>query len=108
MKTPFRQIVRLPEFERDIKRLVKRFRSLEEDLDIFIKTELKLFHKLGIDNKGVVRMAGLGIQDPGIYKARKFACRSLKGKGAHYMLFPFSSQAQPQWVVQNGYSPRRS
>jgi hypothetical protein len=46
MKTPFKRIVRLPEFERDIKRLVKRYRSLEEDLDIFIKTELKLFHKL--------------------------------------------------------------
>jgi len=82
MTTPFKQIVRLPEFERDMKRLMKRFRSLEEDLEIFIKTELKLFHKLGVDNKGVVRIAGLGIQTPGIYKAGKFACRSLKGKGA--------------------------
>jgi len=82
--TPFKEIVRLPEFERDMKRLMKRFRSLEEDLDTFIKTELRLFHKLGIDNKGVVQIAGLGIgiQGPRIYKARKFACRSLKGKGA--------------------------
>jgi mRNA-degrading endonuclease RelE of RelBE toxin-antitoxin system len=82
MTTPFREIVRLPEFERDMKRLTKRFRSLEEDLKIFIVTELRLFHKLGIDNKGVVRVAGLGIQTPGIYKARKFASRSLRGKGA--------------------------
>jgi len=82
MTTPFKETVRLPEFERDMKRLMKRFRSLEEDLDIFVKTEVKLFHKLGIDNKGVVRIAGLGIQTPGIYKARKFASRSLKGKGA--------------------------
>lgn len=66
-----------------MKRLAKRFRSLEEDLKIFIVTELKLFHKLGVDNKGVVRVAGLGINTPGIYKARKFASRSLKGKGAH-------------------------
>jgi len=65
-----------------MKRLLKRFRSLEEDLGIFIKTELILFHRLGIDNKGVVRIAGLGIQTPRIYKARKFACRSLKSKGA--------------------------
>ena len=80
--TPFKEITRLPEFERDMKRLLKRFRSLEDDLDNFIKTELKLFHKLGIDNKGVVQIAGLGIQALRIYKARKFTCRSLKGKGA--------------------------
>lgn len=82
MTTPFKEITRLPEFERDMKRLLKRFRSLEDDLDNFIKTELELFHKLGIDNQGVVQMARLGIQAFRIYKARKFTCRSLKGKGA--------------------------
>jgi hypothetical protein len=81
--TPFKEITRLPEFKRDMKRLLKRFRSLEADLDNFIKTELKLFHKLGIDNKGIVQMAGLGFQSPKVYKGRKFACRALKGKGAH-------------------------
>jgi hypothetical protein len=80
---PFKEITRLPEFERDMKRLLKRFRSLEGDLDNFIKTELKLFHKLGVDNKGVVQLAGLGFQNPKVYKGRKFACRSLKGKGVH-------------------------
>lgn len=82
MTTPFKEITRLPEFERDMKRLLKKFRSLEDDLGNFIKTELKLFHKLGLDNQGVMQMVGLGIQAPRIYKARKFACRSLKGKGA--------------------------
>lgn len=56
--TPIREIVRLPEFERDMKRLVKRFRSLEDDLGNFINIELVLFHKLKIDNKGIVQMAG--------------------------------------------------
>jgi len=82
MTTPFKEIVRLPEFERDIKRLLKRFRSLEEDLENFIKVELRLFHKLGIDNRGVVEIAGLGIQRARIFKSKKFACRSLKGRGA--------------------------
>lgn len=82
MTTPFKEITRRPEFERDMKRLLKRFRSLEDDLNNFVQTELKLFHKLGIDNKGVVQIAGLGIQSPRIYKGLKFACRSLKGKGA--------------------------
>jgi hypothetical protein len=83
MKTPFKEIIRLPEFERDMRRLLKRFRSLEDDLDNFIKTELTLFHRLGIDNKGVVQISGLGFQSPKVYKGRKFACRALKGKGAH-------------------------
>jgi hypothetical protein len=80
--TPFSKIVRLPEFDRDMKKLIRRFRSLEDDLDNFIKIELVLFHKLWVDNKGVVPMAGLGFQGPKVFKGRKFACRALKGKGA--------------------------
>ena len=37
---------------------------------------------MGIDNKGIVRISNLGIEYPKIYKVRKFACRSLKGKGS--------------------------
>lgn len=66
-----------------MKRLLKRFSSHETDLENFIKTELVLFHKLGIDNKGVVQISGLGFRRPRVYKGRKFACRALKGKGAH-------------------------
>ena len=79
----FSQISRLPEFDRDIKKLLKKFKTLEDDSEIFIKNELKLFHKLKIDNKGVFQITGLQIQNPKIYKAKKFACRSLKGKGVH-------------------------
>ncbi|MBM3284290.1 MAG: hypothetical protein FJY81_00275 [Candidatus Aminicenantes bacterium] len=82
IKKPFKEIVRLPDFDRDMKNLVKRFQSLEDDLKNFVKTELVLFHKLGIDNKGVALMTGLGFQSPKLYKGRKFACRALKGKGA--------------------------
>ena len=79
----FRKISRLPEFEKDIKRLLKRFKTLEEDLALFIKTQLNLYHKLGIDNKGVFSLSGLKMNYPQIYKAKKFASRSLKGKGVH-------------------------
>jgi len=71
----------LPEFDRDLKKLLKKFKTLEEDLRIFIEKQLNLYHKLGIDNKGIFPIAGLGIEYPRIYKAKKFACRSLKGKG---------------------------
>ena len=78
----FDDIVRLPEFEKDIKNLLKKFKTLEEDLDTLIRTELKLYHKLGIDNNGIFPITGLQIKTPPIYKVKKFACRSLKGKGA--------------------------
>jgi len=71
----------MPEFKKDIKELARRFPTLKEDLRVFIKRQLKTSHKLKIDNKGVFRIQGLGINYPKIYKAKKFACKSLKGKG---------------------------
>jgi len=81
VKRIFNEIRSLLEFDKDLKKL-KRFRTLKDDLDIFIETQLRLFHKLGIDNKGVVLISNLGIKYPKIYKAKKFACRALKGKGS--------------------------
>ena len=77
----FREISRLPEFEKDMRKLLRRFKTLEDDLRVFIKNELNLYHKIRIDNKGVFQVPGLKIESPKIYKAKKFACRSLKGKG---------------------------
>lgn len=78
----FREAERLPEFVRDLKRLLKRYPTLEEDLETFAQTQLFLYHKLGIDNRGVVRIDNLGRTRAPIFKATKFACRSLKGKGS--------------------------
>jgi hypothetical protein len=79
----FREIVRLPEFERDLKGLIKRFRTLEEDLATLLKTQLVLFHKLGVDNKGVFEIPGMPFDEPRMHKVKKFACRALKGRGAN-------------------------
>jgi hypothetical protein len=78
----FTKVSRLPEFEKDLKRLSKRFKTLEDDLRIFIDTQLNLFHKLGIDNGGIFQIPGLHIETAKFYKAKKFACRSLKGTAA--------------------------
>jgi len=83
MEQVFREISRLPEFEKDLKKLSKRFKTIEDDLEIFVKTELKLYHKLDIDNKGIFQIPSLQIEEPKVYKAKKFACRALKGKGVH-------------------------
>jgi mRNA-degrading endonuclease RelE of RelBE toxin-antitoxin system len=77
----FKGITRLPEFEDDIKKLGKKFRTIEDDLKIFIEKQLYLYHKLKVDNKGIFQITGLSIDDPKLYKAKKFACRSLKTKG---------------------------
>ncbi|MDL2123131.1 MAG: hypothetical protein LWX51_08620 [Deltaproteobacteria bacterium] len=81
MKKVFKEIRKLTEFKKDFKKLAKKFKTLDDDIETFINRQLKLTHKLGIDNKGVVHISGLGIEIPKIYKAKKFACKALKGRG---------------------------
>lgn len=81
MASEFKQVTRLPEFQKDLKKLLKRFHTLEEDLQNFISTQLVMFHKLNLDNNGIFRLTDLGVDEPLVFKAKKFACRALKGKG---------------------------
>jgi len=78
----FDDVSKLAEFLKDFDKLAKKFRTLPEDLETFINVQLKAFHKLTIDNKGIFPISSLGIKYPKIYKAKKFTCKSLKGKGA--------------------------
>ena len=80
--TLFKQITHVPEFEKDLKKLAKRFPSIEDDLKIFIKVAMNAFHKQNVDSRAIFHISDLGIHSPRIYKAKKFACKSLKGKGA--------------------------
>lgn len=77
----FSDVKRLPEFDKELKKLLKRFQSLEEDLEVFTGKQLVLYHKLKVDNGGVVQITGLKIDEPKVFKAKKFACKALKGKG---------------------------
>ena len=79
----FKHIEHLEKFSRDLKKLLKRFPSLEDDLDSFIKAQLIAYHKHNIDNHGIIPIEGIQIQNPQIFKVLKFACKSLKGKGVH-------------------------
>ena len=96
----FIEIKKLPEFEKEFKKLLKKFQSLAEDLDVFIDKQLVLTHKLGVDNGGVVRIAGLGIEEPKVYKAKKFACKSLKGKGGQSGIRIIYSYSSTRDVVE--------
>lgn len=70
-----------PEFEKDLKRLSKKFPTLGEDLEIVKKNAIELFHEQGLDNQSVFRVPGINSQNGTIYKIKKFACRALKGRG---------------------------
>jgi hypothetical protein len=82
-KKLFNEIRELKEFEKEFKGLLKKLRTLNDDMETFIKTQLNLYHKLKISVPGIVRIADLVIDKPKIYKVRKSACRSLKGKGSY-------------------------
>lgn len=90
----FKRIEQLDKFKKDLKKLLKRFPSLEEDLDSLVKAQLIAYHKLNIDNHGIFAIENLAISSPRIFKVKKFACKSLKGKGVHsgirviYAYFP--------------------
>jgi len=44
----FGDISHVAEFEKDLKKLVRRFASLKEDLEVFTKVAMKMFHKQNI------------------------------------------------------------
>lgn len=69
-------------FDSDIKYLSKRFRTLEEDIAIFIDTSLKLYHHLRVQHNGIFPIPHLGFEYPKAFKVKKFACKALKGKGS--------------------------
>ena len=81
MSKGFLNTKKTEKFEKDLKKLLKKFRSIEEDFEIFIDAQLKAYHKLNIDNNGIFQIQNLGTSYPKIFKAKKFACKSLKGKG---------------------------
>ena len=80
----------LPEFQRDMKLLSKKFRTLYEDL-LVVKQVLAVFP----DERPPFsfRISDLGIESC-VIKIKKIACRSLKGRGVNsglrliYAYFP--------------------
>lgn len=68
-------------FKKDFKKLSKRFSTLEEDFNTAKKSAIELLHIVGIDNYSIIRLTEYYNGSLCIYKLRKFACKSLKGRG---------------------------
>ena len=69
------------EFLRDLKKLRKKFSTLDEDLDVAKTNAIELYHVRHIDNHSVFPITGLKVENPKILKLKKFACKALKGRG---------------------------
>ncbi len=80
----------LPEFKKDLKTLLKKYRTLNEDIGV-----VKLVLELNPNEKPPFsfRINNLGIETC-IIKVKKIACKSLKGRGVNsglrlvYAYFP--------------------
>ena|ERR1035437_5805801 len=68
-------------FDKDIKRLAKRFTSLFEDLELAKKAAIELFHIKRLDNRAVFPIPDFCSETYKVCKIKKFACKSLKGRG---------------------------
>lgn len=85
-------------FTRLFKKLTKRFRTLPQDLELAKKAAIELLHLHELDNQSCFRLRHFNHPDCIFFKIKKFACRSLKGKGARsgirviYAFFPKSSE----------------
>ncbi|MBI4620745.1 MAG: hypothetical protein HY739_11385 [Desulfobacterales bacterium] len=73
------------EFAKDFKKLAKRFKTLADDIETAKKNAIELYHLHKIDNQSIFQIqsasGGLINDEIEIYKLKKFACKSLKGKG---------------------------
>lgn len=69
------------EFKKDFKKLLKRFRSLSEDLEVAKKVVIELRHIKQIDNSSTFEIPGYNKSGWSFWKIKKFACKALKGRG---------------------------
>ncbi|MBU3942696.1 hypothetical protein KKA24_01790 [Patescibacteria group bacterium] len=70
------------EFQKDFKRLLKKFKSLEIDLELAKTATIEFFHIRGLNNLSTFQIQGFYTEGIQVYKIKKFSCRSLKGRGS--------------------------
>ena len=71
-------------FENDLKHLLKKYPSLEGDLETLKKSVITLYHSQKINPNAVFPIPGLCVEGKYVsIKVKKIACRSLKGKGSN-------------------------
>lgn len=69
-------------FQKDLKRLLKKYRTLKEDLETVKRNAIELYHLKRIDNQSIFPIQGFCSEMIKICKIKKFACKALKGRGS--------------------------
>jgi len=69
-------------FQKDLKKLIKKYRTLEEDLETAKRNAIELYHLKNIDNRSIFPIEGFCSEEILICKIKKFACKALKGRGS--------------------------
>jgi len=84
------QFTSVTEFDKEFSNLLKKWRSLKNDLETLKSVLLQMPRGYP---PGIVRISGLGVKTE-IYKVKHFRCKDMKGKGSHsgirmiYAYFP--------------------
>jgi len=68
-------------FKRDLKRLLKRFSSLDTDIEVAKTFTIELFHLQKINKQAIFLIPNFCTDELKICKLKKFACKALKGRG---------------------------
>jgi len=69
------------EFEQDLKRLLKKFPSLVEDIKTAKSFTIELFHLQKLNKQAIFPIPNFCTEELKICKLKKFACKALKGRG---------------------------
>lgn len=72
----------IPEFKKNFKKLLRKYRSLEEDLKLAKIAAIELYHLKDINNLSIFPIQNFCTEEIQICKIKKFACKALKGRGA--------------------------
>ena len=72
----------LPAFDKDFKKLKKRFITLDKDFEIMKRSAIEVYHLKNIPTPAVVKMEGFCSDKYDSMKVRKFSCMALKGRGS--------------------------
>ena len=75
----------ISEFDKDFKKLLKRYKTLKKDFEIMKKNLLEVHYLKGkpVPPKALVDIEGFCNECYTSQKVRKFACASLKGRGGN-------------------------
>lgn len=81
MTTPKIKYTSIEAFQKDLKHLRKKYRTLDSDLETAKRNAIELYHLNHEDNQSVFPIPGFCSEKIQICKIKKFACKALKGKG---------------------------